>query len=321
MVKSEDGEETVVSFSYDPFGRRIAKQIEEPGHAAHVFTYLYDNEDIIAISENSGSLSGKRHGKGRGANKTSRILHGPGIDEPLAIEQQGRLYYYHADGLGSIATITDHKGKVVESYEYSSFGETRRHGNKVKQPYGYTGREWDHEIGLYFYRARYYDSEVGRFIGKDPIGLRGGINLFAYTANNPINKSDPSGLKVDSYGGWEAQFIGGYGHSTVICCDGCRLWKHEYRKVCFGAGFVAGVSSGGSLCETANSCKNPPKKLIVTELGAGIYGPIGVEGGFSFDIDGDADTPYIGGSGGTGFKATVCYYWLVESREVGSCSN
>ena len=58
----------------------------------------------------------------------------------------------------------------------------------------YTGREWDKETGLYYYRARYYDPMEGRFISKDPSGFEGGINLWAYVQNNPINRTDPSGL-------------------------------------------------------------------------------------------------------------------------------
>lgn len=58
-----------------------------------------------------------------------------------------------------------------------------------------TGREWDKETGLYYYRARYYDPMEGRFISKDPIGFRGGdANLYGYVRNNPTNLTDPSGM-------------------------------------------------------------------------------------------------------------------------------
>jgi RHS repeat-associated protein len=61
--------------------------------------------------------------------------------------------------------------------------------------YTYTGREWDKETGLYYYRARYYDPMEGRFISKDPISFAGGdVNLYGYTLNNPINLTDPEGL-------------------------------------------------------------------------------------------------------------------------------
>ncbi|MEW6609965.1 MAG: RHS repeat-associated core domain-containing protein, partial [bacterium] len=64
----------------------------------------------------------------------------------------------------------------------------------VSNSYLFTGREIDAESGLYYYRARYYDSEVGRFVTQDPIGFEGGINLYAYVGNNPINLIDPTGL-------------------------------------------------------------------------------------------------------------------------------
>ena len=61
--------------------------------------------------------------------------------------------------------------------------------------YTYTGREWNKEAGLYYYRARFYDAEVGRFISKDPIGFAGGdVNLYSYVGQNPVNFADPMGL-------------------------------------------------------------------------------------------------------------------------------
>jgi RHS repeat-associated protein len=60
--------------------------------------------------------------------------------------------------------------------------------------YAYTAREWDPEINLYYYRARYYDPKIGRFISEDPIGLRGGVNLYAYVHNRPVRFIDPMGL-------------------------------------------------------------------------------------------------------------------------------
>ena len=63
------------------------------------------------------------------------------------------------------------------------------YGNKA-----FTGREWDPETGLHYYRARYYDPKSGRFLSEDPIGFQGGINFYAYVDNNPVNFFDPTGL-------------------------------------------------------------------------------------------------------------------------------
>lgn len=105
-------------------------------------------------------------------------------------------YYYHVDGLGSIIALTNSTGKVVQTYDYDSFGVLKDQKNRIKQPYTYTGREWDKETGLYYYRARYYDPMEGRFISKDPIGFEGGINIYNYVLANPIRYSDPTGLIV-----------------------------------------------------------------------------------------------------------------------------
>ena len=163
VVKEEDDEKKIISFKYNPFGRRIEKRVEEIEEGAveetKTYTYIYDNEDIIL--EYLTKTKTKK-GKTKTKTETTRYIHGIGIDEPLAIQRKGKTYYYHADGLGSIIALTDHKQKVVKSYEYDSFGNMKRKGGKVKNTSTYTGREWDKEIELYYYRARYYDrrSEV-----------------------------------------------------------------------------------------------------------------------------------------------------------------
>jgi RHS repeat-associated protein len=142
----------------------------------------------------------------------AKYTHGLGIDEPLAVQQNTTKYYYHADGLGSITAITNSSGSKVQTYKYDSFGNMTKTGTIV-QPFTYTAREYDTETGLYFYRARYYDAKVGRFITKDPISFAGGdINLYAYVWNNPANSIDPYGLYVwvNPYTYWR-NFFGGTG--------------------------------------------------------------------------------------------------------------
>ena len=186
---------TLVTFTYDPFGRRLSKTVhrqeieddEGEGEGPGTTTYVYDNEDIILEV-----LTKVEDGQTK--TETTRFTHGPGIDEPLAVEKKKEIYFYHADGLGSVVALTDSEQKAVESYDYDSFGNFKHKGGKVKNTYTFTGREWDKEIGLYFYRARYYDSSSGRFIQSDPIGLAGGLNLYQYANCNPVSKTDPLGL-------------------------------------------------------------------------------------------------------------------------------
>ncbi len=212
LIKAEkrhehEHEKTVVSFKYDPLDRRIEKKItkqEDRESETTTHAYVYDDQAIILEYETKTD-------DGRTKTKTTKYVHGPGIDEPLSLQRDNEVYYYHADGLGSVVALTDKKQKTVETYEYDSFGNLKQKDKNPMQPFTYTGREWDKETGLYYYRARYYDPMEGRFISKDPIAILGNIynnaynitedqrvksivNPYAYTDNNPINYTDPTGL-------------------------------------------------------------------------------------------------------------------------------
>jgi RHS repeat-associated protein len=178
-INKPDG--TVIAYRYDPFGRRIEKSVN-----GTITRYLYDGESILYEMDGSNTM-------------LARYTHGPGIDEPLITNRGGSSYYYHADGLGSITHITDATGSIVQSYVYSAFGEIVAQAGGLANPYTYTSREYDPESGLYYYRARYYDTKIGRFLQTDPIGFGGGdVNLYVYVQNNPINEIDPLGLFIMS---------------------------------------------------------------------------------------------------------------------------
>jgi len=107
------------------------------------------------------------------------------------------------DGLGSVTRVTDGSGAVAQSYQYTAFGKVTASG-LFEQPYSFTGREYDVETGLHYYRARYLDPDSGRFISKDPIGFEAGDPvLYGYVSNNAVNWTDPLGLlQFKYYGYW-----------------------------------------------------------------------------------------------------------------------
>jgi RHS repeat-associated protein len=157
--------------SYDPLGRRVEKV------AGGVATsYTYDGTNILR--------------EGRGATQL-KYVHGFRVDEPLAADDGMVTAYFHADLLGSVVTVTNGAGAVTFTRPYDAWGNPEV--GATEPGYAFTGREWDPETGLYYYRARYYHARAGRFLSEDPIGFLGGINLFAYVSNNPVNATDPNG--------------------------------------------------------------------------------------------------------------------------------
>jgi RHS repeat-associated protein len=110
--------------------------------------------------------------------------------------------------LGSITHVTWEDGEVVESVDYDVYGwPTFRDGNgqiisesAIGNNLTYTAREWDQELGLYYYRSRTYDAYTGRFLQRDPLGYVDGANLCSYSGSSPTSGGDPLGLKKKKKG-------------------------------------------------------------------------------------------------------------------------
>ncbi len=167
---------TTASYRYDGLARRIEKDVD-----GVITRYVYDGKNIVLEYDGTNTL-------------LARYSHGDGSDQPLSVERGGQSFFYQADHQGSVTQITDAAGLVVNSYEYDSYGRIELSIEGIANPFTYTGREQDPESGLFYYRARYYDPEIGRFLSEDPLGFGGGdANLFRYVFNNPVNLVDPNG--------------------------------------------------------------------------------------------------------------------------------
>ncbi|HEY9093890.1 MAG TPA: RHS repeat-associated core domain-containing protein, partial [Candidatus Cryosericum sp.] len=160
-------------------------RIEKKVDGATQVKYVYDGDHIIAEYNNAGTLLRK-------------YVHGPCVDEPICMIEASGTYagthYYHYDALGSIVAMTNSSGNVTQLYEYSVYGQVAASDASHPNRFMFTGREFDKDTGLYYYRARYYHPEIGRFLQTDPIGYGDGINWYAYCGNRPGALADPSGM-------------------------------------------------------------------------------------------------------------------------------
>src|ERR1700678_1083487 len=164
-----------VAFKYDPFGRRIQKS-----GPLGTTNYLYDGVNSIEEVDQSGNI-------------LARYARTKKVDEPLSELRSGTLSYYQRDGVGSVTSLSNSSGVLANTYTYDSYGEVASSTGTLVNPFQYTGREFDSETGIYYYRARYFDPKAGRFLSEDQTRLRGGINFYAYTRNRPVLLTDPSG--------------------------------------------------------------------------------------------------------------------------------
>jgi RHS repeat-associated protein len=173
LVSADSGAAT---FSYDALGRRIGKTI-----ASANTNFLYDG--VNPVQELNGTTP------------TANLLTG-GIDERFTRTDANGTLNYITDALGSTIALTDTSGNSNLQYSYDPYGGMNATGSTTNS-YTYTGREFD-GLGLYYYRARYYNPNTGRFLSEDPIGFDGGINKYAYAGNDPIDYFDPFGLDKNS---------------------------------------------------------------------------------------------------------------------------
>jgi len=174
-------------------------------------------------------------------------------------------YYYHYDGLGSVVALSDLSGNLVESYSYDVFGQTTiktpdglTHTNStVGNRYMFTGREYDNEVfmGLYYYRARYYKPSLGRFLQTDPIHYAGGLNLYTYCGNNPLNWIDPWGLDKE----WEEEEEQDEQDEIDDIIEKSQEWNNKYNE---------GWSPDNQCMDQAGELKNylGPYNHLTTEI-------------------------------------------------------
>jgi len=212
-----------VTYAYDLNGNLLSKV-----SGGNTTSYTWDwNNHLLDVSEPGGNTLYEYDGDGTRISKTQsgvktkyindvalmlvQVLmetdntgvvqaiytYGNGL---ISMNRAGVNSYYNYDGLGSARQLTNSSGAVTDSYTYDSFGNLIASSGTTANSYGFTGEQQFGEAdNLVFLRARYYDSRVGRFMQRDPIGYSAGLNLYTYCGSNPVNWVDPLGLRPPGF--------------------------------------------------------------------------------------------------------------------------
>ena len=188
LIKAEKGT-AKLEFAYDYMGRRIFKKVYSGLTLTKHIRFVYDGykliEELNALNNNAVL---RRY--------TWSLV---GLDTPVSVydANANATYYYNTDANKNITELTDASGAVVAHYEYSPFGKVLvANGTYASiNPFRFSSEYHDDESSLVYYNYRYYSPELGRWLSRDPIGEKGGLNLYAMVRNNGINNLDHLGNK------------------------------------------------------------------------------------------------------------------------------
>ncbi|NLY75835.1 MAG: hypothetical protein GX075_11095, partial [Firmicutes bacterium] len=192
--------------------------------------------------------------------------------------------------LGSIRAVTDKEGKKVWSADYLAFG--KQFGEEKNSDYpdfeelhSFTGKEYEPDTGLHYYNARWYDSDLGRFISEDPVADPNNPNLYSYTANNPLRWIDPTGL--DFSDDWAAQDESDTENTSNLTEDELTDIGYYYTGYLYGDPTITAPPVEGVTITYTENSDGTTTMTITTKKETGIAGITGTSSySYTFNSDG-----------------------------------
>ncbi|GAA0398514.1 hypothetical protein GCM10009133_04190 [Cocleimonas flava] len=183
---SKSNKELIAEYQYNTFGERI-KKVSYSGSQKTVTYFLYDGHTLTAEITEKEPISG-----GVSFNQYIYLKH-----QPVAKLENKQLYAIHSDHLGTPRVASNDKKQTVWKADYTPFGKAEVVVGTISLNLRFPGQYEDQETRTHYNYLRDYNPETGRYITSDPIGLKGGINTYAYVSNNPLFSSDILGLAPD----------------------------------------------------------------------------------------------------------------------------
>jgi RHS repeat-associated protein len=240
MKKGLTGDGRSFVSSYNADNRLKSIQYTDGSGILRKQEYLYGADGYLGIQKDfaDGALTGEQRfiridGKvlqeRNSANDAERnyiwdITKSGGVGGLMALSQGGQTYQYYSNTRGDITAVLDSAGAVAAAYAYDPFGIPLAVTGTLQQPMRFSTKAYDERTGLYYYGYRFYSPKLGRWLSRDPIGEKGGSNLYAFSKNNPLIYFDPNGFESQNMDGilkpvinnplyhfiHAAEFTGGY---------------------------------------------------------------------------------------------------------------
>jgi RHS repeat-associated protein len=211
-------------FTYDGVGRRVQIIEKTNGVAISTNKFVWDGVELCEQRNNTGGTVTKRFfGQGE--------------------QISGTNYFFTFDHLGSIREMTDNSGTIQARYDYDPYGKRTKVLGSLDADFGFSGYFYHSVSGLCLTLFRAYDSDLGRWLNRDPIGEEGGLNLYGYVGNDPLNWIDPLGLDwLDA----AANFSAGFGDSLTF---GLTDYIRDQWGISDAVDHCSGFYKGGKYAE------------------------------------------------------------------------
>ena len=201
IASTPTSEKRRLDFVYDSQSRRVSKKSYTWNGTAWALQdsrrFLYDQFNLIAELDDSGAvinsyawgidLSGSMYGAG-------------GVGGLLVVNNNNQNYFPSFDGNGNVLGYVNQTGSVTCQMEYGPFGELLRATGSLPSAFGFSTKYRDSETGLKYYGYRYYSAGLGRWLGRDPIGEEGEMNLYGFCNNSPTIQFDAFGMRSATSG-------------------------------------------------------------------------------------------------------------------------